>query len=137
MKELFAKLLFVSIDILVIFISLSLAYLLRNLLGDTFGGVDSYPLANYTSFSPLYIIIIILLTYEGIYAHRYDFWHESRVVIKSLFFSLLIILAYLALTKSIQDYSRAVIVFSFIFMAFLLPLSKNICKKLLFKLGLW
>lgn len=137
MKEFSAKLLFVLIDILVIFISLTLAYLLRNLFADTFGSIDSYPLTNYTSFYPLYIVIITLLVYEGIYNHRYDFWHESRVIIKGLIFSFLIILAYLAMTKSIQDYSRAVIIFSFIFMALLLPLSKNICKKLLFKLGLW
>ncbi|NOR54694.1 MAG: glycosyl transferase [Sulfurovum sp.] len=137
MREFFAKFIFVLIDILIIFISLLLAYLLRNLLGDTFGGVDSNSLTNYTSFYPLYVIIVTLLTYEGIYNHRYDFWHESRVIIKSLVFSFLIILAYLALTKSVQDYSRAVIIFSFLFMTLLLPLSKNIFKKLLFKLGLW
>ncbi len=137
MKEFSAKLIFILIDIFVIFISLVLAYLLRNLLGDNFGSVDSYPLTNYTAFYPLYILTIILLAYEGIYTHRYDFWHESRVILKSLVFSFLIILAYLAMTKSIQDYSRAVIIFSFLFMAFLLPLSKNICKKLLYKFGLW
>jgi len=137
MKEFAAKLIFIFIDIFIIFISLSLAYLVRNLLGDTFGGLDNYPFINYTNFYPLYIVTIILLAYEGIYNHRYDFWHESRVIIKGLIFSLLIILAYLALTKSIQDYSRAVIIFSFLFMTFLLPLSKNICKKILFKLGLW
>ena len=137
MKEFSAKFIFILIDIFIIFISLILAYLLRNLLSDTFGGVDSYSLNNYTNFYPLYIVTLALLTYEGIYAHRYDFWHESRVIIKSLIFSFLIILAYLALTKSIQDYSRAVIVFSFLFMIFLLPISKNISKNLLFKLGLW
>ena len=137
MKEFSAKFIFILIDIFIIFISLILAYLLRNLLSDTFGGVDSYSLNNYTNFYPLYIVTLALLTYEGIYAHRYDFWHESRVIIKSLIFSFLIILAYLALTKSIQDYSRAVIVFSFLFMIFLFPISKNISKNLLFKLGLW
>ncbi len=137
MKEFSAKLIFILTDILIISISLILAYLLRNLLGDSFGGVDGYPLTNYTTFYPLYILTVILLAYEGIYTHRYDFWHESRVVLKSLVFAFFIILAYLAMTKSIQDYSRAVIIFSFLFMAFLLPLSKNICKKLLFKLGLW
>ncbi len=137
MKEFSAKFIFVLIDIFIIFISLILAYLLRNLLGDSFGSVDSYALPNYTTFYPLYIITIILLAYEGIYTHRYDFWHESRVILKGLVFSFLIILAYLAMTKSIQDYSRAVIIFSFLFMAFLLPLSKNICKKLLYKFGLW
>ncbi len=137
MKEFSSKLLFILIDILIIFFSLILAYLLRNFMGDIFGGADSYPLNNYTHFYPLYIITLTLLTYEGIYNHRYDFWHESRVIIKSLMFSFFIILAYLAMTKSIQDYSRAIIIFSFLFMALLLPLSKNIVKKLLFKLGLW
>lgn len=106
-------------------------------MGDTFGGVDSYSLTNYTTFYPLYIMTIVLLAYEGIYTHRYDFWHESRVIIKSIFFSFLIILAYLAITKSVQNYSRAVIIFSFLLMTILLPLSKNISKKLLFKFGLW
>ena len=137
MKEFSAKLIFVLVDIFVVFTSLILAYLLRNILSDAFGSVDSYSLTNYTNFYPLYLVIITLLTYEGIYTHRYDFWHESRVIIKSLVFSFFIILAYLAMTKSIQDYSRAVIIFSFLFMTFLLPLSKNICKKLLFKFGLW
>lgn len=137
MKEFLAKSIFIIIDILVIFISLLLAYLLRNIFTDSFGWADSYPLTNYTGFYPLYIVTIALLAYEGIYAHHYDFWHESRVILKGLMFSFFIILAYLALTKSIQEYSRVVIIFSFLFMAFFLPLSKNICKKLLFKLGLW
>ncbi len=137
MKEFSAKFIFVLIDIFAIFISLVLAYLLRNLLAGMFSGVDSYMLSNYTSFYPIYFITIILLAYEGIYTHRYDFWHESRVILKSLVFSFLILLAYLAMTKSVQDYSRAVIAFSFLFMAFFLPLFKNVCKKLLFKLGLW
>jgi len=137
MKEFSAKLIFVLVDIFIICISLTLAYLLRNFLPNLFGGLDSYPLSNYLTFYPLYIVTIILLTYEGIYTHRYDFWHESRVILKSLIFSFLIILAYLAITKSIQDFSRAVIIFSFAFMTILLPFSKNICKKVLFKLGLW
>jgi len=137
MKEFSAKLLFVLIDIFIIFISLSLAYFLRNLFADLFGGTDSYNLTNYTNFYPLYIVTILLFTYEGLYTHRYDFWHESRSIIKSLMFSFFIVLAYLAITKSVQGYSRAVIIFSFLLMVLLLPLTKNIIKKLLFNLGLW
>jgi undecaprenyl-phosphate galactose phosphotransferase len=37
----------------------------------------------------------------------------------------------------ITDYSRLVIGLSFIFMALLIPLTKNISKKVLYKLGLW
>ncbi len=137
MKEFFAKLLFVLIDIFIIFMSLCLAYFLRNLFADLFGGPDSYSLANYINFYPLYIVTILLFTYEGIYTHRYDFWHESRSIIKSLMFSFFIVLAYLAITKSVQEYSRAVIIFSFLLMIILLPLTKNIIKKLLFNLGVW
>ena len=137
MKELYAKLIFVINDLLIIFLSIVLAYFLRNLTIGFFSSVDTYSLSNYTEFYPLYAVTIAILAYEGIYTHRYDFWHESRVIVKSLIFSFIIILAYLAITKSIQDYSRATIIFSFIFMAILLPISKNISKKLLFRLGLW
>ena len=137
MKELFSRIIFILIDIVIIFTSILLAHLLRNTFADAFGGVDTYSLTNYTTFYPIYLITIALLSFEGIYNHRYDFWHESKVILKSLLFSFLIILAYLAMTKSIQDYSRAVIIFSFIFMTLLIPLFKNISKKLLFKFGLW
>ena len=41
------------------------------------------------------------------------------------------------MTKSIEEYSRLVIGFAFIFMIFFIPLAKNISKKLLYKIGLW
>jgi len=137
LKEFNARLIFILTDIFVILISILAAYFLRYLLADFFSKYDGYALSNYTSFYPIYFITILLLAYEGIYTHRYDFWHESRVIIKSLIFSFLILLAYLAMTKSVQDYSRAVITFSFLFMVLFLPIAKNICKKLLFKLGIW
>jgi undecaprenyl-phosphate galactose phosphotransferase len=93
--------------------------------------------STYLTFYPLYIIIISLFTYEGIYTYRYDFWHESRLIIKVLIFSAILLFAYLAMTKMITDYSRLVIGLSFIFMALLIPLTKNISKKVLYKLGLW
>ncbi|MFT7823748.1 MAG: hypothetical protein ABXS92_03195 [Sulfurimonas sp.] len=51
MKELNAKLIFILVDISVIFLSIVLAYFLRYLLADFFGGEDSYALSNYTGFS--------------------------------------------------------------------------------------
>ena len=41
-----------------------------------------------------------MFAYEGIYNFRYDFWHESRQVIKGLLFSTILVFAYLAMTKS-------------------------------------
>ena len=135
MKDLISKIIFILFDILIIAFSVYLAYILRSTFENL--NVQTIPLSEHLALYPLYIILIILFTYEGIYTYRYDFWHESRLILKGVFFSVLIIFAYLAMTKSIQDYSRLIIGFSFLFIAVLIPLSKNISKKLLHKLGLW
>ena len=137
MKELSAKLIFVIIDLLTIFIAVILAYFLRYFMEELFGYVDRYPLENYLFFAPLYITTITLFLYEGIYAYHYDFWHESKLIFKSVFFSFLIVMAYLAMTKSVQEYSRAVIVFAFVLMPFFIPITKYITKNLLYHLGFW
>jgi undecaprenyl-phosphate galactose phosphotransferase len=137
MKEFYSKIILLLIDTLAIALSIAIGYKLRVFFDNSFIHTFGHSLWTYLYFPLIYIATLSMLAYEGIYTHHYDFWHESRIIIKGLVFSILIILAYLAITKSIQNYSRAVIIFSFIFMAFLLPIFKNICKKLLFKLGLW
>jgi len=135
MKDFIAKIVFVLFDILMIVLSIYLAYLLRGIL--EISAYHSFPLDVYLYFYPLYIITILLFSYAGIYTYRYDFWHESRLILKGIVFSAILIFAYLAMTKSIVNYSRLVIGFTFLFIVFLLPLSKNISKKVLYKLGLW
>lgn len=133
MKEVFAKSIFILLDVLIIFISIFLAFIFRNGLI----GTDGYSLNNYIHFYPLFIVPILLFIYEGIYTYRYDFWHESRLILKGIIFSGILIFAYLAMTQMIIEYSRLVIGLSFLIMALLIPLSKNISKKILHKLGLW
>jgi len=135
MKDLIAKTIFIFVDLLMIALSLYLAYRIRG----TFEGLVSHeiPLHTYLAFYPLYIIPLALFAYEGIYTYRYDFWHESRLVIKAVLFAAILVFAYLAMTKSIENYSRLVIGFSFVLMSILIPLAKNITKKLLYHLGIW
>lgn len=137
MKDIGAKLIFVIVDLLAIFITIILAYFFRNEMETLFGHTNSYPLTNYIFFAPIYITTVGLFLYEGIYTYRYDFWHESKLIFKSVFFSFLIVMAYLAMTKSVQEYSRAVIIFAFVLMPLLIPITKYIVKKLLYHLGLW
>jgi undecaprenyl-phosphate galactose phosphotransferase len=135
MKDIIAKIIFILCDILVILVSVYFAFLIR----ENFEALNPHtiPYNMYLTFYPLYIILLSLFTYEGIYSYRYDFWHESRLIIKVITFSAILVFAYLAMTKSITSYSRLVIGTSFIIMAILIPLSKNLNKKLLYKLGLW
>lgn len=118
-----------------IVLSIYLAYTLRTTFENL--NLQTIPLTEYLSFYPLYIIPILLFAYEGIYTYRYDFWHESRLIFKVIIFSAILIFAYLAMIKSIENYSRFVIGFSFLIMAIFIPLSKNISKKILHRLGLW
>jgi undecaprenyl-phosphate galactose phosphotransferase len=135
-KEVLAKIVFVLLDLWMIFFSVVLAFTLRSFF-DTTLEIHTIPLETYYNFYPIYIIPIVLFAYEGIYTYHYDFWHESRLIFKAIIFSAILIFAYLAMTKSIEEYSRLVIGFTFIFMTFLIPMEKNISKKLLRKWGLW
>ena len=135
MQEILSKIIFILFDILMIIFSLYLAFELR----DNFNGLGPHTISfqTYLTFYPMYIIILALFTYEGIYTYRYDFWHESRLVIKAIIFAAILVFAYLAMTKSVENYSRLVIGLAFIFMTFFIPLAKNISKKLLYRIGLW
>ena len=135
MKEVISRFIFILFDILSIVLAVYIAYLIRGSI--ELSHPHTFPLSEYIFFYPIYIIPILLFTYEGIYTYRYDFWHESRIVLKVIFFSAILIFAYLAMTKSAEDYSRLVIGFSFVLMSLFIPLSKNISKKILHKLGLW
>ena len=137
MKELGAKIVFIVIDLLIITFSIYAADFLRSYFTDLIGMPHTASLGNYTVFLPIYLLPIILFAYEGIYTYRYDFWHESRLILRTIIFSAILVFAYLAITKSIGVYSRFVIGSSFLLMALLIPLSKNITKKFLYRIGLW
>jgi len=134
-KDTIAKIIFILFDITVITLSIYFAYLTRTAIEGL--NQQTIPLNQYLEFYPLFIVPVLLFAYEGIYTYRYDFWHESRLIIKGIIFSAILIFAYLAMTKMIVEYSRLVVGLSFVIMALLIPLSKNISKKILHKLGLW
>lgn len=135
MKNIIAKLIFIFSDIFMIILSVYVAFLFRESLDILEPHTIAYK--DYLTFYPLYIIILSLFAYEGIYTYRYDFWHESRLILKVIVLATILVFAYLAMTKMIADYSRLVIGISFILMTIFIPLSKNIIKKLLFRVGLW
>lgn len=125
------------IDIVCILLSLYVGYLLRLQLGHFSGEGTIYEIITYIRLPLIYSVVLVLFLYEGLYTKRYDFWHESYLILKALLFSLVIILAYLGITNTIQEYSRFIIIVAFTIMVFLIPLVKNVLKKFLFHLGLW
>ena len=137
MKELYSKIIILLVDILAIFLSIFLGYMLRIFLDNSFEDTLNHALSIYSTLPLLYITTIGMLAYENIYTKRYDFWHESRHIIKALILSFILIMAFLAMTQAIFGYSRTVIAFSFMFMVFLIPTFKYFTKRILYRNGLW
>lgn len=134
MKKQLCVLIILAVDIFGIWLCFGLAVVLKNLL---YGDSMLLDIGRYQGFAPSYVIMIFLFFYQGIYSRRYDFWHESRILVRSCFFGLLLSLALLALIKVNYEFSRASFILSFAFMAVVLPLFKLITKRKLFKFGLW
>lgn len=134
MKKQLCVLIILAVDIFSIWLCFGLAVVLKNLL---YGDSMLLDIGRYQGFAPSYVIMIFLFFYQGIYSRRYDFWHESRILVRSCFFGLLLSLALLALIKVNYEFSRASFILSFAFMAVVLPIFKLITKRKLFKFGLW
>jgi undecaprenyl-phosphate galactose phosphotransferase len=77
-------------------------------------------------------VIIFFFINEKIYTFRYDFWQESKKIIKSIFLSYLLVLTILALMKSNLNYSRLFITIYFILALIVIPLVKRYSKKFLY-----
>lgn len=137
MKDIISRVIILIVDLFAIAVSLGLGYVLyREVYGAFLHPLDQN-MMKYLTYQWVYLVVIFLFTYEQLYSRRYDFWHESRQVIKVLILSFLIVMSILAMTHTMRDYSRAVMVFSFMFMVLLIPLFKNITKKTLHRIGWW
>lgn len=123
-------------DILVILFSIFLAVSMRNFLNIFW---DEFPVIGYSYmfFNSVYITLILTLGYFGIYTKRFDFWHETKVIIRACFLTFLFFFTMLSLEQNIEFYSRSTLIFIFLFAGILIPSSKLLVKKILFKIGIW
>ena len=137
MKEVYSKIILLLVDAIAIFLSIAIGYKLRILFDDSFTSTFGHSLSMYLGFPLIYITVLFMLAYEGVYTKRYDFWHETRQIIKALFLAFILVLAFLAITKTIHEYSRATIIFIFLIMTIVIPFFKLIIKNFLYRIGLW
>ena len=67
-------------DVVAIFLAIVLAVSLRQMLNLFFDlPVIGY---SYLTFGSVYITLIFILFYFGVYTKRFDFWHEARIVVR-------------------------------------------------------
>ena len=137
MKDIVSKFFLIIFDYISIVVSVVLVYLFRDNLTLLEINKLEHSLIQYLNYYPLFIIPLLLFIYEGIYTNRYDFWHETFLISKSIILSSLIVFSLLALLKTIDNYSRFILVCSFFLAIVIIPISKLIVKYILFKVGIW
>lgn len=124
-------------DAIVMVLALLLSFSLRHGTQLYFERAAPTDPTHFLTFWLFYIVLFLLLLQQGIYSKRYDFWQESEKIFRSVGMSVVIVFAFLALTKQNEGYSRFVLGTAFILIAVLLPLQKYMIKRLLFRLSYW
>lgn len=129
-SSIFYTLILIFSDLFILFLSLQISFYLKV---KSFYDLNT-TIINLQQYYWILLISLFFLFFEKIYFIRFDFWSDTKRVLKSLFFSFITILTVISLTKFSLDYSRTLI-FTFYFISlFLLPISKRYLKKILFKI---
>ncbi len=122
-------------DVIVIYVSIVLAYYMRNLSG-TF--IDLVPLNHglslYLSKWWIPFIIVGSIGYHRGYGVIISFWDDFLVILKSLFMSFLIVWVVFSMQKEAETVSRIIITVSFAFMLLFILISRGVLKFVLYKI---
>ncbi len=129
-KNLFNFIILLIIDIITLIGIFYLSIFMRNRLHSS--DIPIFNQIELIDFMFVICIIIFLFINEKIYSFRYDFWQESKKIVKSIFLSYLLVLTILALMKSNQEYSRLFITIYFISATIIVPIIKRYTKKFLY-----
>lgn len=120
-----------------ILLSLVIAYYLRHYWDDYFVILPPDDLYEYLQMPLIYGAALLVMLYEGIYTKRFDFWQENKRIVHSLTIACVVVFAVLALQKDAENYSRFIIITSFVIMLLLIPIEKRFVKYWLYNIGLW
>lgn len=129
-KNVFHATLLIFIDAIILIVLFYLSIILREALD--FDYIPPFKVIHLEDFLFAIITILILFMNEKIYLFRYDFWQETRKIIKSLAISYLLTLTLLALMKTNEEYSRLFITIYFVLAIIAIPLFRRFIKRALY-----
>lgn len=89
---------------------------------------------NFEKYIWIGLLIITLFLYEGIYFERFDFWRETKQILRALVFSFIAAFMILAFLKVSYDFSRSFLGVYFLVLMVLFPFSKRLVKRILFSI---
>lgn len=118
-------LLLLSADFLALYLSLSVS---QYVYGET---------VDVSLYMWIFSLILLVFATQKIYILRYDFWGDTKRVLKSLLFSFFAAFTVISLAKISQNYSASLLFGFFITAAFLTLIIKRIFKQILFSLDVF
>jgi undecaprenyl-phosphate galactose phosphotransferase len=129
----FSKYIFIFISILIdyigLFISLKLSIGIYYYFTDHINFMQSI---NSNENHWIIILTILMFINEKIYSIRYDFWADTKKVLKSTFLTLIIVFTLFTLTKISNNEFKTIILLYFVIASFFIPFIKRVSKKFLF-----
>ena len=128
-------------DLIVIFLSFSIAYFIRNkFLLQFFTAFEKIPLLPLSVFLQHYYIAslwLIIFAHEKLYTKRYAFWQEVKVLLKSATISSSLVMIFIFITRTQQKFSRTIVILAWFLSLFLFSIFRYYTKILLVKINLW
>ncbi|WP_457567466.1 undecaprenyl-phosphate galactose phosphotransferase WbaP [Desulfurobacterium sp.] len=124
-------------DLIVFYISLFVAYLLRSWLADRL--LPHY----YMTFGKLLMLWWFPVAYvfsfwiQGLYTSRFPFWEEVKRIIKGASFATIIILSVVSLGRLSEHVSRTTVVILWLISIPVFAASRKFLKTILYRLSLW
>jgi undecaprenyl-phosphate galactose phosphotransferase len=131
----------IATDVLVIFISYALAFVLRSrVLPGLIARYEEIPLLPFSVFlNQFYMVFVWILVFanEKLYIKRFPFWDEVKILLKGSTIATFWIILIIFLTKSEMQFSRTVVVSAWIISLFLFPSLRSLMKLALIRLDIW
>ena len=112
MKKTIYNTLVILLDILFLICVFYISNFLRFNLNDY--NLPNFKYLQIENFYFVFFIIVTLLYFSRIYSFSFDFWEETKKIFVATFFSFLIVLSILSITKNNFEYSRLFITIYFI-----------------------
>ncbi len=131
MKHTLYIIILILTDLSGFYISLGLAYLTRLGLASMMPSIPALITSMEFFLIQLWIPLVLLLTlsYEGLYSKRASFWMETKTITKSVLLTSVIVLSILTLAKMTHEVSRLFVLLLFFYGLFIIPLCRFHIKK--------
>lgn len=83
------------------------------------------------------VIFIAIMIFERLYTSRYPFWEEIKTIMKAVSITILFVFFTIIVRSMYSNISRLVLLFLWIYLAFILILFRYWGKRLLYIIGIW